>query len=68
MQIGLRIGPQNEFTPIPEYLKFVQRAEALGFDPLLFSDTVSLSHFHLRDPFVVMALAAGATERAGIGS
>ena len=68
MQIGLRIGPQNEFTPIPEYLKFVKRAEALGFDPLLFSDTVSLSHFHLRDPFVVMALAAGATERAGIGT
>ncbi len=68
MQIGLRIGPQNEFTPIPEYLKFVQRAEALGFDPLLFSDTVSLSHFHLRDPFVVMALAAGATGRAGIGT
>ena len=68
MQIGLRIGPQNEFTPIPEYLKFVKRAEDLGFDPLLFSDTVSLSHFHLRDPFVVMALAAGATERAGIGT
>lgn len=68
MQIGLRIGPQNEFTPVPEYLKFVRRAEDLGFDPLLFSDTVSLSHFHLRDPFVVMALAAGVTERAGLGT
>ncbi|MCG8545323.1 MAG: LLM class flavin-dependent oxidoreductase [Alphaproteobacteria bacterium] len=68
MQIGLRIGPQNEFTPVPEYLKFVKRAEALGFDPLLFSDTVSLSHFHLRDPFVVMALTAGVTERAGLGT
>ena len=68
MQIGLRIGPQNEFTPVPEYLEFVKRAEVLGFDPLLFSDTVSLSHFHLRDPLVVMALAAGATERAGLGT
>jgi len=68
MQIGLRIGPQNEFVPVPEYLKFVRRAEDLGFDPLLFSDTVSLSHFHLRDPFVVMALAAGATQRVGLGT
>lgn len=68
MQIGLRIGPQNEFTPVPEYLKFVKKAEDLGFDPLLFSDTVSLSHFHLRDPFVVMALTAGVTERAGLGT
>lgn len=68
MRIGLRIGPQNEFTPVPEYLKFVKRAEDLGFDPLLFSDTVSLSHFHLRDPLVVMALVAGATERAGLGT
>jgi 5,10-methylenetetrahydromethanopterin reductase len=68
MQIGLRIGPQNVFTPVPEYLAFVRRAEALGFDPLLFSDTVSLSHFHVRDPLVVMALAAGVTERAGLGT
>ena len=68
MQIGLRIGPQNEFTPVPAYLEFVQRAETMGFDPLLFSDTVSLSHFHLRDPFVVMALTAGVTTRAGLGT
>jgi 5,10-methylenetetrahydromethanopterin reductase len=68
MKIGLRIGPQNVFTPVPEYLAFVQRAEELGFDPLLFSDTVSLSHFHVRDPFVVMALTAGVTERAGLGT
>lgn len=67
MQIGLRIGPQNEFTPIPEYLKFVQRAEALGFDPLLFSDSISLSHFHVRDPFVLMALASNVTKKAGLG-
>ena len=67
MRIGLRIGPQNEFIPIPETLKFVQRAEALGFDPLLFSDSISLSHFHVRDPFVVMALAANVTERVGLG-
>lgn len=68
MRIGLRIGPQDEFTPMPEYLRFVRRAEELGFDPLLFSDTVSLSHFHVRDPFVVMALAAGATQRVGLGT
>lgn len=68
MQIGLRIGPQDEFTPIPEYLKFVRRAEDLGFDPLLFSDTVSLSNFHVRDPFVLIALAAGATTHAGLGT
>ncbi len=68
MQIGLRIGPQDEFTPMPEYLKFVRRAEDLGFDPLLFSDTVSLSHFHVRDPFVLIALAAGATKKAGLGT
>ena len=68
MQIGLRIGPQDEFTPIPDYLKFVRRAEDLGFDPLLFSDTVSLSHFHVRDPFVLIALAAGVTKRAGLGT
>jgi len=68
MKIGLRIGPQNVFTPVPEYLAFVRHAEQLGFDPLLFSDTVSLSHFHVRDPFVVMALAAGVTERAGLGT
>jgi 5,10-methylenetetrahydromethanopterin reductase len=68
MQIGLRIGPQDVFTPVPDYLTFVRRAEELGFDPLLFSDTVSLSHFHVRDPFVLMALAAGVTERAGLGT
>lgn len=68
MHIGLRIGPQDEFTPVPEYLKFVCRAEELGFDPLLFSDTVSLSHFHIRDPFVVMALVAGVTKHAGLGT
>jgi 5,10-methylenetetrahydromethanopterin reductase len=68
MQIGLRIGPQNEFTPVPEYLAFVRRAEDLGFDPLLFSDTVSLSHFHVRDPFVLMALAASVTSHAGLGT
>jgi 5,10-methylenetetrahydromethanopterin reductase len=68
MQIGLRIGPQNEFTPVPEFLDFIRRAEELGFDPLLFSDTVSLSNFHVRDPFVVMALAAGVTRRAGLGT
>jgi 5,10-methylenetetrahydromethanopterin reductase len=68
MQIGLRIGPQDEFTPMPEYLAFVRRAEDLGFDPLLFSDTVSLSHFHVRDPFVLCALAAGVTKKAGLGT
>lgn len=68
MKIGLRIGPMNEFVPVPAYLDFVRRAEELGFDPLLFSDTVSLSHFHVRDPFVLMGLAAGATRRAGLGT
>ena len=68
MQIGLRIGPQNEFTPMPATLEFIRRAEELGFDPLLFSDTVSLSRFHVRDAFVLMALAAGVTRRAGLGT
>lgn len=68
MQIGLRIGPQDEFIPIPKYLDFVRRAEELGFDPLLFSDTVSLSHFHIRDPFVLIALASGVTSKAGLGT
>ena len=35
----------------------------LGFDPPLFTDTVSLSRFHLRDPLVVMTLAARPAER-----
>jgi len=67
MHIGLRIGPQNEFVPVAQYLEFVRRAEGLGFDPLLFSDTVSLSSFYVRDPFVLMALAAAVTHRAGLG-
>lgn len=68
MRIGLRIGPMSEFIPLEDYLAFVRRAEDLGFDPLLFSDTVSLSHFHVRDPFVLMGLVAGATRRAGLGT
>ncbi len=59
----LRAGRRNEFTPIPEYLKFIKRAQDLGFDPPLFSDAVSLSRFHPRDPLVVTALAARAAER-----
>ena len=59
----LRAGRRNEFTPIPEYLKFIKRAEDLGFDPPLFTDTVSPSRFHLRDPLVVTAPAARAAER-----
>ena len=59
----LRAGRGNEFTPTPEYLKFIKRAEDLGFEPLLFTDTVSPSHFHLRDPLVVTALAARAAGR-----
>ena len=26
MRTGLRIGPRNEFTPVPEYLEFIKRA------------------------------------------
>ena len=59
----LRAGRRNEFTPTPEYLKFIKRAYDLGFDPPLFTDAVSPSRFHLRDPLVVMALAARAAER-----
>jgi alkanesulfonate monooxygenase SsuD/methylene tetrahydromethanopterin reductase-like flavin-dependent oxidoreductase (luciferase family) len=59
MRIGLRIGPQNEFIAIADVLKFMRRAEDLGFDPLLFPDSISLSHLHMRDPFVLRALAAG---------
>jgi len=68
MRIGLHIGPQRDFPPVDQFLDFVRRAEDLGFDPLLFSDTVSLSHFHVRDPYVILALAAGATKTATIGT
>jgi 5,10-methylenetetrahydromethanopterin reductase len=67
MRIGLHIGPTPEFTPVDRFLDFVRRAEGLGFDPLLFSDTVSLSHLRVRDPYVLMALASQVTERARLG-
>ena len=67
MRIGLHIGPTPEFTPVDRFLDFVRRAEGLGFDPLLFSDTVSLSRLRVRDPYVLMALASQATKKARLG-
>lgn len=68
MRIGLHIGPQNEFIAPERMLDFVRRAEDFGFDPITFADTVSLARFHIRDPYVALALAAGATRTATIGT
>lgn len=68
MQIGLHIGPLREFPPVDEFMDFVRRAEDMGFDPLLFSDTVSLSHFRILDPLPIMTLAAQATKTAAVGT
>lgn len=68
MRIGLHLGPQNEFVAPERMLDFVRRAEDLGFDPITFADTVSLARFHARDPYVYLALAAGATRTATIGT
>lgn len=68
MRIGLHIGPQRDFPPLAQFLAFARRAEDLGFDPLLFSDTVSLSHFHVRDPYTLLPLVAQATRRATLGT
>ncbi len=68
MKIGLHIGPLKEFPPIDEFMDFVRRAEDMGFDPLLFSDTVSLSHFRILDLLPVMTLAAQATRTAAVGA
>lgn len=68
MRIGLHIGPMRDFPLIEKSMDFVKRAEDLGFDPLLFSDSVSLSQFHLHDPYTILALAAQATEKATLGT
>lgn len=68
MRVGLHIGPLREFPPIDQFLDFVRKAEDMGFDPLLFSDTVSLSHFRILDPFPIMTLAAQVTKTATIGT
>jgi 5,10-methylenetetrahydromethanopterin reductase len=58
----------RDFPPIEKFMDFVKRAEDLGFDPLLFSDSVSLSQFHLRDPYTILALAAQTTNKAKLGT
>lgn len=68
MRIGLHIGPLQDFPPIDQYMEFVRRAEETGFDPLLFADTVSLSHFRILDPFPIMTLAAQVTRSATLGT
>ena len=68
MRIGLHIGPMKDFPPVQQFMDFVKKAEDLGFDPLLFSDSVSLSQFHLRDPYTILALAAQATRSATVGT
>jgi len=68
MRIGLHIGPLKDFPPVDQFLDFIRKAEDMGFDPLLFSDTVSLSHFHILDPISLMTLAAQVTKTARIGT
>lgn len=68
MRIGLHIGPLREFPPIDQFMEFVRNAEDMGFDPLLFADTVSLSHFRILDPFPIMTLAAQVTQTATLGT
>lgn len=68
MRIGLHIGPQDSFVEPATVIDFVRRAENLGFDPILFADSVSLSRFHIRDPYVYLALAAGALAKATLGT
>lgn len=67
VKIGLHIGPSPHFIPVEKVLDFIRRAEELGFDPLLFADTVSLSNLHVRDPYVLMALASRVTKTARLG-
>lgn len=68
MRIGLHIGPLREFPPVDQFMEFVRRAEDKGFDPLLFADTVSLSHFRVLDPFPIMTMAAQVTKTATLGT
>ena len=68
MRIGLHLGPLQEFPPIGELLDFVKRSEDAGIDPILFADSVSLSRFHLHDPYTTLALAAQVTASATIGA
>ena len=67
MRVGLHIGPMHDFRPIDEILDFVKRSEGLGFDPILFADSVSLSRFHVHDPYTLLALASRITAKATIG-
>jgi 5,10-methylenetetrahydromethanopterin reductase len=68
MRVGLHIGPMHDFRPIDEILDFVKRSEGLGFDPILFADSVSLSRFHVHDPYTLLALASRITAKATIGT
>ena len=68
MRVGLHIGPMEGFPPIGDFLDFVKKAEDSGFDPILFADSVSLSRFHVHDPYTILALAARSTNRATIGT
>ena len=56
MHISLRVPP---FAPVPAVTAFTQRCEEAGFDGVGFVD----SQMILRDAFVVLAQAAGATTR-----
>jgi 5,10-methylenetetrahydromethanopterin reductase len=68
VRIGLHLGPLQEFPPIGKLLDFVKRSEDAGIDPILFADSVSLSRFHLHDPYTTLALAAQVTANATIGT
>lgn len=68
MRVGLHIGPMQNFPNLGQFLDFVARAEDLGFDPILFADSVSLSRFHLLDPYTILPLAAKMTGKAMIGT
>ncbi len=68
MRVGLHIGPTQDFPPIGEILDFVKKAEDIGFGPILFADSVSLSRFHVHDPYTMLALASRITATAMIGT
>ena len=68
MRVGLHFGPLQDFAPIGKILEMVQKAENFGFNPILFADSVSLSRFHVHDPYTTLALAAQATSTSIIGT
>jgi 5,10-methylenetetrahydromethanopterin reductase len=59
MRVSMRVPP---FAPVPEVVEFTRRCEAAGLDGIGFVD----SQLILRDVFVTLAAAAGATRRISL--